>query len=87
MPEIDLKPGQKVRIVQAIDRREGSWSPAVVGTVLSVQPQKTGSWFAHGADDKLWLYRILLQKSDGEISTLTVDQHTRIEPADAHPAS
>ncbi len=83
MPPTDLKPGQRIRVIQAIDRREGSWDHAVVGTVLSVQPQKTGSWFAHGADDKLWLYRVRLQKSDGEISTLTVDQHTRIEPVDS----
>ncbi len=79
MTVIDLKPGQKVRVHLEIDRREGNWTREVVGTVLSVRPEKTGSWFAHGKDDKLWLYRVRLQKADGEITTIAVDQFTRCE--------
>lgn len=74
-----LKPGQKVRIHQEIDRREGAWSNDVIGTVIDVTPQKTGSWFAHGKDRKLWLNRVKLRKADGEITTLIVDQFTRYE--------
>jgi len=79
MTAIDLKPGQKVRVHLEIDRREGNWTREVVGTVLSVRSEKTGSWFAHGKDDKLWLYRVRLQKADGEITTIAVDQFTRFE--------
>ena len=75
----DIQPGQRVRIYQEIDRREGNWSNAVEGTVVRAEPEKTGSWYAHGADDKLWLYRIRLQKDDGELTTVVVDQHTRCE--------
>lgn len=78
----ELKPGQRVRVRQTIDRREGDWRSEVVGTVVEVAMRPTGSWFAHGHDNKFWLHRIVLQKPNGELSTLTVDQWTRIEPLD-----
>ena len=75
-----LQPGQQVRITQEIDRREGSWTNVVTGTVVSVTPEQTGSWYAHGKDHKLWLHRVRLQREDGELTTIVVDQHTSIEP-------
>jgi hypothetical protein len=79
MDVVEIKAGQRLRVLQEIDRREGNWSNAVEGTVVFVRAEKTGSWHAHGRDDKLWLYHIRLQKDDGELTTLVVDQHTRCE--------
>ncbi len=76
---VELKPGQRVRIYQEIDRREGNWHNEIVGTVVEVAPQKTGSWNAHGRDDRLWLNRIRIRKADGEESLISVDQFTRCE--------
>ena len=73
------EPGQRVRIYQEIDRREGSWKHEVVGTVLESKPDETGAWFAHGENSKLWLNRVRLRKDDGEITSIVVDQHTRCE--------
>ncbi len=78
----DLQPGQRVRIIQTIDRREGDWVTAVEGTVRAVEMLPTVSWFAQGKDGRLWLRRIMLEKAGGEISWLNVDQYTRIEPLD-----
>jgi hypothetical protein len=55
--------------------------------VLVVRAEPTGSWYAHGKDDKLWLNRIRLRKDDGEITTIVVDQHTRFEVLAGAPAS
>ncbi len=82
MSSLEIKPGQTIRIYQEIDRREGNWSNAVEGTVLEVGAEKTGSWHAHGRDDRLWLNRIRLKKADGELTTITIDQHTRCEILD-----
>lgn len=76
--EIDILPGMRIKVAQTIDRRTGPWTTEVVGTVLSVQRKPTGAWFAHGKDNKYWLVRIELQKDDGEVSLLILDQHTRI---------
>lgn len=79
MQKLPLAVGQTVRIWQEIDRREGNWTNEVTGTIVEVRPEKTGSWYAHGKDDKLWLYRIRLRKADGELTTVSVDQFTRAE--------
>lgn len=79
MVEQEIRAGQQVRVFQEIDRREGNWTHELRGTVLSVRAEQTGSWYAHGKHDKLWLRRVRLQKEDGEITTVVVDQHTRLE--------
>jgi hypothetical protein len=83
----ELKPGQQIRVRQKIDRREGDWTLAVTGTVVEVKTRKTGSWFAHGRDNKVWLNSIVLRKGDGELSTLNVDQWTEIELISDAPAA
>jgi hypothetical protein len=40
---------------------------------------KTGSWFAHGKDDKVWLDRIELRKDDGEMVVCNLDQFSEVE--------
>jgi hypothetical protein len=80
-PYIDpkIQPGDRVRIVQRIAGRAGVWTTKAEGEVVSCKMEKTGSWYAHGKNDKLWLQRIRLRKEDGEITNLVVDQNSRIE--------
>ena len=75
----ELKPGQRIRIRQKIDRREGEWRAEVEGEVLEILEEPTGSWFAHAKDDRLWLRRIRLRKPNGEITTITLDQHSEVD--------
>jgi hypothetical protein len=75
----DLQPGQQVRITQTIERREGDWQHVVEGVVESVEYRPTGSWYAHGKDDRYWLRRVRLRKPDGELTTLTIDVYTQVE--------
>lgn len=86
MTALPISVGQRIRVTQEVDRREGNWQLAVEGTVESVKPEKTGSWYAHGKDDKFWLYRIRVRKPDGELSTLIVDQNSRVEFIPDRPA-
>ena len=75
----ELKSGQRVRVTQTIDRRAGDWRATVEGVVQAVELGQTGSWYAHAKNDKFWLRRIRLRKSDGEISVLNLDAGTEIE--------
>jgi len=43
----------------------------------------TGSWFARGKDDRLWLKRLRLRKADGETTVLVVDDGTSIAKLEA----
>lgn len=73
-----LKPGTRVRIAQTMHYRDRAWSTEVEGVVRAVRSEPTGSWHAHGKDGKLWLYRLELQKDDGELTKLVIDQDSRI---------
>ena len=76
---IPLTPGRRVTVTQQVQHK--GWTTSVTGTVESVEQRKTGSWFAHAKDDRLWLDRLVLRKDDGEIVVCNLDAYSRIEPA------
>ncbi len=84
MTETEFPPGTPVRVTLVTHRRERSLETQVVGVVEAWQDLPTGSWYAHGKDDKLWLRRLRLRKVDGEVTLLVIDDRTsiaKLEPA------
>lgn len=73
-----LAPGQTVRIAQTIHARDGDWRTSIEGKIVRIAPAPTGSWFAHGKDDRLWLQRLRLEKEDGEIVELNLDRDSLV---------
>lgn len=73
------QPGKRVRVIQQIPHRDEVWTNTVEGVITRYQQTKTGSWYAHSKDDRLWLDRLELRLDDGEIVILNLDQYTRIE--------
>jgi len=69
-----IRPSQRVRVLQTVHAREGDWHAGVEGEVVSVESKPTGSWFAHGKNDKLWLTRLRIRKDDGELVDLVLDR-------------
>ena len=82
-----LVPGARVKITQQIAARHYAWSADVRGTVVEFEQRQTGSWFAHSKNDKLWLDRLVLRKDDGEMTTLILDDYSRIEVEPGAPAA
>lgn len=78
----ELTPGQRVVVTQQIPQRDEVWSIKTEGEVVRVEQRKTGSWFAHSKDDKLWLDRLVLKKDDGEIVMFNLDSYTHIDKAE-----
>ena len=74
-----LTPGTRVRITKQVARTGSAPSTTVEGTVVAYEQRKTGSWFAHSKDDRLWLDRLEIAKDDGEVYVCNVDNQTRIE--------
>jgi hypothetical protein len=74
-----LSKGNRIRVTQLIIGRDLRWTTSVEGVVESYRPEPTGSWFAPGKDDKLWLLRLRLRKADGELTTLTLDARSKVE--------
>ena len=77
-----LHRGEHIRVTQMIVGRNGNWPTSVEGIVEAYRAEPTGSWFAQGKDDRLWLLRLHLRKPDGEVSELTLDPFTRVERLD-----
>jgi len=72
-------PGSRVRVIQQIPMGKRAKTTMVVGTVVRYSQEKTGSWYAHAKDDKLWLDRLELLKDDGERVILNLDHYSRVE--------
>ncbi len=79
-----FKPGQRVRITQQVPRQTKVSTATVEGVVEAFEQQKTGSWYAHSEDKKLWLDRLRIRKDDGEIIYCNLDQFSRVEVLDHH---
>ncbi len=73
-------PGQRIRITQQFPRPSGTLSATVEGTIVRFGQAKTGSWYAHSKDHKLWLDRLELRKDDGEMIVCNLDQYSHVEP-------
>lgn len=78
MPRLD--PGARLRITQFIrhGHRDQLIERTIEGVLLQQTTSTTGSWFAHTASGKVELHRLLIQKPNGELTTLLVDERTRI---------
>jgi len=82
--------GDRVKVTQQIPQRDGDcWVSETEGVIVRFAQKKTGSWYAHAKDERLWLDRLTLQLDDGEIVVCNLDRYTHvelIEPGAADPA-
>ena len=75
-----FEPGTRVRVTHQISNsHDESWTNTIEGVVRRYRQAKTGSWFAHAKDDRLWLDRLEMERDNGEIVILNLDQFTLIE--------
>jgi hypothetical protein len=83
MPTTTYQPGQRVRVTQQVPHL-GNGDPTfatkpVEGVVIKYTQAKTGSWFAHSKDHKLWLDRLELRRDDGELVVINLDRYSAVE--------
>ena len=74
-----LTPGTTVRITQQFPRQSGTMVTTVEGVVTRVGQKKSGSWFAHTKDNKVWIDGVELRKKDGEMVVLNLDRYSAVE--------
>jgi hypothetical protein len=73
------QPGTVVRVTQQIPRRLDTYTMTITGKVIRQERQYSGSWFARNKNGRVWLDRLLIQKDDGEITILNLDEYTVVE--------
>jgi hypothetical protein len=74
-----LKPGQKIRITHEVRVGQRSWPATVEGTVRDVNVLVTGLTVERGKDDFVGVPTVHFVKPNGELSSITVDERTKIE--------
>jgi len=77
-----IEVGKRVRVTQQIPHGTGTFTSVVEGEVVAHGKGKSGSWFAHTADGRVWLDRLELRKDDGEFVVCNLDRMSRVEPVE-----
>jgi hypothetical protein len=72
-------PGTRVRVTQQMPQAGQVWTETTEGVITRARQAKTGSWFAHSKDDRLWLDRLELRLDDGELTVLNLDRYSVVD--------
>jgi hypothetical protein len=82
-----LNPGDRVEVEHLVTVGLESWSTKTAGTVVSTERRRHGLHFRRNFDDKVFSDAIVLERPDGELTTVTLDEFTvlRREPGTGEP--
>lgn len=79
-----LRPGDLVVVEHSVLVGMRRWACATRGRVVATQRRRHGLHHRRAPDDRVWSDVIVLQRDDGEQTTVTIDPFTRVrhvEPA------
>ena len=75
-----LKPGDRVEVIHGVTVGSSpTWSTTTAGKVLRRERRRHGLHFRRNADDKVYSDVLILARDDGELTTVTIDEFTRIK--------
>ena len=81
-----LRPGDRVEVVHGVTvGSSGSWQTTTVGRVLRRERRRHGLHFRRSPDDKVYSDVLILARDDGELTTVTIDEFTRLKRLPAAP--
>ena len=75
----ELSPGERVEIMHQVKVGQKIWDTQTVGTVVRKDRRRHGLHFARNRDDKVWSDMLVLTRESGELTTVTIDEFTRIK--------
>jgi hypothetical protein len=75
----ELLPGDRVEIMHQVKVGQKIWDTQTVGTVVRKDRRRHGLHFARNRDDKVWSDILVLTRESGELTTVTIDEYTRIK--------
>jgi hypothetical protein len=74
-----LKSGQRIRLTQTVRVGRKQWTTTVNGVFRDLQYLATGLTTERGDDDDVVILTVHFTKDNGELSSIAVDEHTKIE--------
>jgi hypothetical protein len=76
---VRLQPGQSIRITQTVRVGEKTWTTTVDGTFRHVNYLETGLSTDRVREDDIVIPAVHFTKPNGELSSITLDENTKIE--------
>ena len=74
-----LQPGDRVEVIHGVTvGSSAKWSTTTVGYVLRRERRRHGLHFRRNPDDKVYSDVLILSREDGELTTVTMDEFTRV---------
>ncbi|MEO1990293.1 MAG: hypothetical protein ABGW78_00045 [Pirellulales bacterium] len=74
-----LQPGDRIEVVHGVTvGSSAKWSTTTVGKVLRRERRRHGLHFRRNPDDKVYSDVLILSRDDGELTTVTIDEFTRL---------
>ena len=74
-----LQPGQRIRITHIVRVGSKSWQVAVEGVFRDLNSLATGIATERVPEDDILVAVVHFTKDNGELSSIAIDEHTRIE--------
>jgi hypothetical protein len=76
-----LQPGEKIEAIHTVIVGNKRWQTTTAGTVVRTERRRHGLHFRRNHDDKVYSDVIILTRPDGELTTVTMDEFTRLRRA------
>ncbi|MGE0536044.1 MAG: hypothetical protein AB7O68_13775 [Pirellulales bacterium] len=77
----ELQPGDRVRITHHVKVGQQTWKTSTTGKVVRLERRRHGLHFRRHGDDKVFSDIIVLERADGELTTVTLDEFTLLARA------
>ncbi len=77
-----LRPGDRVELVHEVKVGFRQWESVTRGTVLQIERRRHGLHNRRNGDDKVFSDLIVLEREDGERTTVTLDEFSVLRKLD-----
>ena len=74
----ELSPGDRIEVAHRVTIGPETWTTKTAGIVVRTERARHGLQFERNFDDKVFSDVVLLERSDGELTTMVVDDSTTI---------
>ncbi len=74
-----LRPGDRVAVDHEVKVGFRRWHTRTEGTVVRTHRVREGLHYRRNWDDKAFADQIVLRRDDGELTTVTLDEYSRLE--------
>ncbi len=74
-----LQPGDRVEVEHEVKVGFRRWSSRTVGTVVNIERKRHSLHYNRNFDDKVFSDTILLKRDDGELTTVTLDEFSKLQ--------